>query len=419
MTKRPLRIEETIFKNLNENSRNFVLEAVDPFHDYPYSTGKVPDGNIASSFVKKYKRALTLSCPFTLTAGDTWTVNFFTTPFLSGNGERRLYDLSNENVEISNLGGVQLAPLMYYATLISNGLIKSVVVGSLTLDDSDLSSNLVYTRAVGCGFEVHDVTPEVYRQGSCTVWRNTPPNYREPLLVDDGTNLTSWTGTVNAGEIPMTTKDVVSNQNAITWNASEGAYVVSPISDYSLSTVSRSTPALYVGDWNQSALPSNHCDILTAYMNNTVKGSFVCGTNRSSHVTPSGALFAGLSDKTVLRVDLRLAIEFVPGIGSEFNSLASATPPMDLPCIDLVKQSYVQSPAGVKVSENSAGDWFRRIASIVARVAPTILGLFPATKAMAPIVQQASELVLQKLKRQEKPKTPLPPVPNKVTRNAK
>lgn len=419
MTSRPLRIDQTGFSQLSDNSKNFVLEATDPFHDYPYGAGRVPDGLVASSFTKKYKRALTLTCPFELEAGQTWSVNFFTTSYLYGTGKRAIYDLPNDFISEFIAGDVPLSPLMYYACRVFNGKILNITVGSVPLDDSDLGDNNVYTRVAGCGFEVHDVTPEIYKQGSCTVWKTTSPGTVENLLIHDGSAFDSTPVTRHAGEIPMTALDVASNQSSVTWEAREGAYVVAASHSYQPTTISRYSEALYVGDWNQSAIPQNACDLIVAKLDAAILTGPVFTPTRSSGLQPSGALFDGLSSYTVLRVDLRIAVEFVPGIGSQYNSLASSAPIPDPMAMKLVRLTHVALPAGVKVSENSIGDWFRRVAKIVASVAPTILGLIPQTKALAPVAAMASEIVLRKLNDQPKPKIPLPATPQQKVSKSK
>lgn len=422
MSKRPLRVEETALRQLSESGRNFVIQSTDPFHDYPFGTPQIPDGKLQSSFVKKYNRQLVLKCPFDLGANQTWNVNFFTSPYLQGAGQ--VYDYSNDVGSLAPFPvtkNIELSPVMYVATLIENGKVADVKFGTLALNDPTLSDNTVYTRVVGLGFEVHDVTAELYKQGACTVWKTTNPNTYDPVPYGaydaQGFHKQFLLHSMNCGEIPATAADVVSIQNSHTWESKEGAYVVADIRGYDIQSVSDSSGLIYVGDNQQSDLPRNTCFVIGATNYFLETSSIVSFTpSRAASINPSGALFSGLGPNSTLRLDLRCGVEMAPGLGSSSNSLATGCPEADPAAIALVLRSRSLLPAGVRVAENSFGDWFRRIARLAADIVPTILGFIPQTRMIAPAIGQIATIVKDKIITKPappKPKIPLPPVPKK------
>lgn len=371
----------------------------------------MPDASVPSSFVKRYIRNIAISCPFTLTAGDSWSVAFAAVPYLYADASTRGTIASNSSGSyLTNIAGstADMGPiLMVFKHMRGNTLIATDY-SFLPLDDISLADDSVATRVAGLGFEVANVTADLYKTGTCTVWRGNLPGSLD-MLAYAASNIPSVVREV--GTIPTEVATAANLSSAVTWPAAEGCYVTAPPANenrnYSWSKPNRCPMVLPLDDAGFVILPQT---------SGVTPAAGVSYTNvipsRSSNIVPAGAVFAGLNAETRLSLTLHAVVEFAPGVSLEYQSLCSKTPEFDEHALRIVAQVFGRLPAGVMLKENASGDWFRRVVRGLAVLAPKIMPLLPGGSALQPIVDKVAEQVLKRV-RPPQPRAPLPPIPAK------
>jgi hypothetical protein len=222
------------------------------------------------------------------------------------------------------------------------------------------------SRPVAMGFEVIDVTPELYRGGTCTVYR--VPADKAPLMIETNPSASLARCCANYTFAPISPKDVINYSTTKVWGAEDGCYVIN-------------TPA-------QATNPTSHtlpCQMLlgnSAGDDPTLNLTTAC-SNIMWDWNMAGAFFTDLQPQAVFRVTVKTYLEVFPTISSNEPSilLRLARPPVPWsPILDeIISGVLADMPAGCKVDENPLGEWFTKVLDTVKNWAPTIgnaLGTF-------------------------------------------
>jgi hypothetical protein len=252
----------------------------------------------------------------------------------------------------------------------------------------DLSST--YTagagRLVGMGFEVHNTTSELNKQGAVCVYRMMA-NSKSPSTYNglDGTGaiskLYSLTG-IPVRFPPLNTAEALLVQGSRQWDAKEGCYVVAAFND-------AENPAYPIQPMVPIISASGTDDLEGAVStaafnfprtNVTISGegeTLVLQSAPNLRVHPihqSGAIFTGLSPTTTLTINWNVYYESFPGL-SQLDILPLARPSCeyDPDALDLFERILEDLPVGVKVIENGLGDWFLGAISDAAKFVSPLL----------------------------------------------
>lgn len=415
-------------QKLTRTGKDWLVCALDPFHDNQLSNLEGwPDTEIGASVVRCVKKSFSISVDAALiTAGTNWDCHVVLWPFLlEGNFVQVAARLGNlfQGGALPAAGNIAvLGGLQAYCVKPGQPLDLSQAPGGSTTKIGSTSLDNTYTRGsgrlLGVGFEVHNTTADLYRQGSVAV-------YRQQALSRDLASLTGY-GTITAGgnytapfsanEVrhpPATLAECMLVAGSRQWNAEEGVYQVAGFA-------SNENPAYPIGP-NTSIVLFNAQDDLEGFTNTNGfyypapttpaggYGNFAPVKSYRTHpIHQSGCIFTGLSYQTTLTLNVNFFYESFPS-SSDPTILALAKPSAIYdPCaLELYSRVLQELPVGVPVRENGLGDWFLDAASQAAKyIGPILTALpHPVAKGAGMALQYLGETGQRYVKQQTPPNT--------------
>jgi hypothetical protein len=238
-------------------------------------------------------------------------------------------------------------------------------IAEITLDPAYVKGN---HRIIGIGFEAHNTTAELYRQGSVTIG-SVPEQARAPstYLVNSPTRYCSLSATPLSAP-PQTLDDATLIPGSRTWNASEGCYMV--------------------GRFASTLNPPYNCDydnpmLMTVDDQPGLNGDYVflpqpipASVNQYAspvcHLNPINqpyAWFNGLSYQSTINLTLTTYIETFPSISEkDIIVLSRPSPDFDPLALEIMSHAIGSMPFGVPVAENFDGDWWADVINQVANL---------------------------------------------------
>lgn len=388
-------------KALSSSTQNILSLVTDPYHDFNLQPTGYPDGKSLASCVQRFNGRVTLSCPFILTAGDTWEVLVYTT------GLHYIINMRGASFENSIIGTDaalnQVGPIIIlYTHRAANGTIKAI--SRFALGPPSVSSagrHLDRTRTVSLGFEIHNVTPELYKGGSISVFRTNAIENTFDGRRGESPTIQSFSGTYVC-QTPIDDSCISSMPNVRTWESAEGCYCVAlpavnnPFGDPSGGNMLMTESFNFGGELKQTCLVFP----LTTQYTPTIYTS-------SSLLHNVGALTSRFTTTNdVFTLDYRLILETETTGFSPLNSFALKPPAVDRTFLKLYEAMIPNIPAGVPVGFNDAGEWFRRIMKIANTALPLIMPFLPPQAKMvaaiaSPIVSTVSESLNKRAKKKK------------------
>jgi len=239
-------MDRMIFNNFSAAEQAYAISMLDPFHDSPYRLTGAPSDQLGQSVVLTVNQetvvnAATFGLP--VTSGSKFDLHVAALP-LSRQSNAYHASHPNTNRYVATSLGVESS----YATLfplsisgVNTGDPTFVNSSSMTGIGSDLpyftsNSGTAYQdarcfRVIGQSFEVVDETPQLYKQGSVTVYTRNSCNahvLQNLAYIGEGavtyTNVTGWTDEFLAPPNRIQQATIIPDSK--TWMAQEGAYVV-------------------------------------------------------------------------------------------------------------------------------------------------------------------------------------------------
>lgn len=385
MAERKVRKSEAILDSLERageltrDGRNWLIAAVDPFHDTQIKPEGYPDLVTGASVVQCVKQQAQISCPSSVTSG-TWDCLIFNMPWLDPqHGIKNLFQNSTNMTLYEGLGTSWKDPVggllvASAATAPTLGFADATTtVTSLSLGDSYFTGP---TRAIAMGFEVTNTTAEIYQQGSATVFRVPQPSrgtrHVHNIMTGNTTTPGSLAGAVASEWRVIPPASLASAQllpGSRTWHAKEGAYVVLTQSGEGLRDPIEEPILPIMVDPSALTKTTQQVDIVCPAFNATTvpaKPPLVAVHDYNL----SGVWFSGLSLQSTLTVNFNVYLERFPSQTQlDLVTLASPSPRYDPLALELYSRMMDRMPVGVMVSENGLGDWF---AGTIAQAAPFI-----------------------------------------------
>lgn len=393
---------------LSQEASEFVRLATDPYHDYVIHPAGVPDTLLTQSVTKCVQTKMTLTAPDGLVSGDTWHALIHTNPWDCMATGSDACPLAESPQWYDARGQITINPTHFPGR--ETGLLQANVAQN-TLDVFPTSSTYApqYVRAlstrgkvegrrriIGCGFEVTNATPELYKGGTVTVGRRNvfTPQAQYVAITNAATDYTI--GYIYEG-MAKSESELFDIPGSKTWNASEGVYSVVPpdTSGYELrsrdyTTAYRIMTSEGVAEATGVAVP--------AYGPNAASSSLDRKQIGPSGLSQTLAYFSGLSYETVLVVTLRTYVEYLPHISSPEIAHLRPAPDACLEALELVNHIHSSMPPGVPVGDNAGGDWFRWVSKALTLAIPVV---FPQSKpvvaASAPLIATITDKVAAKL----------------------
>lgn len=371
---------------LTPDGADWVVQAIDPFHDYKRPLAGYPDVTPDASLVTCYKYTMNIAPGG---GGGNWDCHIFSLPRSEGNNVvasgvvSALGNFLTEAAfttppEMGFLNAISVdagaaAPLFpTSAAWNPAGLVSDILPGAGV---TDIVAG--YSRVIAAGFEVHNTTAEMYKNGRVTVYSMPQFPTQDVHRVYDATagNLVDGTATFTKFRSPpSTSQDALKLAGSMQWDAKDGVYIPIPIAHVDNPVLaSNNSPQLYSADAGVLAWGLTDKAIGAAA---SVPPSY--RTNKSACINTVGAIFEGLTSQTTLTVVLKVYVERFPVIADNaLMPLASPSAAYDVAALQLYSKLLQSMPIGTPVTNNASGDWFRWILKKAYTIAKPISGFIP------------------------------------------
>lgn len=375
-------------RKITMDGKEWLTAALDPFHDYNHQIAGYPDADVSQTTVSCYQYEIPVKNPG-VAAADTWDCHVFSTPQMfptTNPAYTQTADWSRITEPVSPVS-YPTGPLSIVCapsgTALGWPLVTPANFSASCLPATgteDLASGV--SRVIAMGFEVHNTTAEIYKQGSVTT-------YRMPQAKSQNTSLFSNNGSTSYGVVsgyrfsspPSTVAQANLLKGTRTWEAKDGVYATcfqSTVQNPLLKMANEHGLFDPTSDPGQAATVSG-TPLFAGLPQPTNPTTYVPSANQFMPYDTSGAIFTGLSSQTTLTVKLRVYVERAPTWNEpSLAVLASPSAGYDVLALELYAQAVNMLPAAVKVSENAAGDWWKAVLRVVKHVAgPVGLALSP------------------------------------------
>lgn len=389
-------------KNLasfSPNSQGWLTAALDPYHDYQYAVNGLPDERSAPSVVQIHNQTITIAAPASAAAGN-FDASVIYTGFNSqiGNPNRNMtqpWSAQHEYDSTALSAGRPTGALDIWAGAAGSALTVGapIAVGDVYAAlGSVLSTDRC--RLIAVGFEVHNTTAAINRQGSLTVAQ----------LPDVGTDCSTvvyvdtaaapiphyYTQADRGAVIASTVAPLLAVPGSQTWMAEEGVYAVPRMTLVPRDLVfyeangfaGRTTISYDTGGHTATPEPVGiRVDGTNTYP--------VFNASAPSGFSPLQVFFTGLSNASTLTVTFRTVVEYFPALASPLLPLAEPSPIYDPAVLGLYSAVITEAPYAVPVGQNSAGDYLRKVAHVISEALSITSPMFGS---FAPLVKIAAEL---------------------------
>lgn len=384
---------------VQEDAGKYVLNAVDPFHDTPMSVVGRPDGRFGRSLIFDIRQEAVITHPIGLASGE-WDVHFTFGPQASLEKSNTppnhvAVNLGNQAVNLgladgADFAGNGLGAGMVWYHKVSSGTQTYLSSAAIPAGDAGGDNILSYIaanmgegvfRVVGGGFEVANVTEALHKSGSVCVYKGNRDCSNAALIaVNKDATQVSMPFKVRAG--PPTQLAQAKQMGGITWEAERGCMVVGHLVEQE-DPSEGNFPEYY---WNPNALSGTdtigYCSPFFDE-NGTGKSASIC---ISSPFKTGGAYFSGLAFESKLILTTRFLLELAPYGFSDLLPLAQLSPSLDERALRCLSEVQTGLLPGYPLSENGAGDFFKRSLGVLrSMVAPAgrLIGAIPHPMARA------------------------------------
>jgi len=368
---------------LTPDGAEWMIQALDPFHDRQRSPSGYPDTTVGASFVEVVKLTKSVTVP----VGTVQDIHVCTIPQL---GIRDMWSLPMSTPTIVNLG----TPTTHWGAMGTVNILQTVagsptfpyydtttsqwVNGNAPLSISAFDLSLFMTgdaRLIGLGFEVNNTTAELLKSGSVVTYRSPQSVVNSALYTSppSGAVVTNFIPIVRSTLPPATQAAALLLSGSQQWEAYDGAYVVATMQ-------TQSNPIGEATYFDQFYEPTP-----TSAPDSNGNESMLLGPrvstlfpNTSTYVnqTPwntAGAYFAGLQGGTVLTVNVTAYIECFPQADEyAFMTLTHPSSPFDPTAIEMYSRAAFALKPGTKVANNADGDHWKVVQQLLNRVTPRL-----------------------------------------------
>lgn len=378
---------------INPDSKNYLLAALDPYHDreFPVPTG-YPDGCTQRSVV----RCINMST--TVAANDSspdWNCIISTAPFLDTIALRRTGSLPDTQRHKSTVVEWDGTSQGYDTTALPIKFINvDTYAGSQMNQWSEVDRDTAEVvtgfemedrfiegmgRILGVGLEVHNVTPELYRGGTVTVGEipqtaasDFPLNLLYRTAVEGGTGFTYQSTASQVRPIngrPASLYEAMQYPGTRQWEAKDGLYMVLPLvtTENEPQASEYITPMIYGPSSLESESGPNVSPVLicpTEPGERITSTRQIGGPMKWTPLATKFAYFTGLSPETKLTINVRVFYESFPTTADrDILPLATPSPDLDPHALALYQHCMTHLPIGVPVGENGLGEWFAQAVS--------------------------------------------------------
>lgn len=358
---------------------------MDPFHDLQIQHLRGwPDMETAPSVIRCVKQSMTVKA---LSAGNTILV--YTWPILNYNNthyatRRNAIIDTVTSTAVSTDFPLSMVTINQYdgdqATVWgpTNPLSRDV----FSIDPDFIKGN---SRVIGMGVEVHDVTAELYKQGTCTTFQ-VPQSSVEPevfmvrpqTISENGTPIVVTHSPFQGYPLkppPRNLAEAMYLEGTRQWDAAQGAYTVVPFQSrdnfagqptYAVPCVYRSSNLTDVTD-NLNTGDLSIGDFAHPIITNQ---PLVFLANKYAPVHSKGIALTGLNENSTFTINCNVFIETFPSVEDyALVTLARPSASRDEVALEIISRATQNLPIAVPVGMNGIGEWF---AEVVAEVGPWV-----------------------------------------------
>lgn len=369
---------ERRYEKLTPDARDWLISALDPYHDNQLRLEGLPDMVSAPSVVKMHNQSYTLTAPTNAVADWDATVAF-----------------TGCNSEIGSLPGIQTAVdnvdnyLQWDHTAPNTGtpfgsfVIKATVAGGsmswgspAVLNSTNVAFGACSTdpssdrcRIIGVAFEITNTTAEIYKQGSLTVGMlpSAVTDYGACTFGDINVSpsLPMPFQTWNSPKFASTRDALIGIPGSCTWPAKDGVYAIPRMITHTMpvETPAHNRRAAVVQSSTFATTYAISCPTSVDLLNHAVFNGVA-----SSGFTAVQAYLTGLSHESTLTITMRTIVEYFPTFGSGLLQLTTPSPPFCPIAFEIYSRTAQIAPYAVPVKQNGAGEYFRKILSIAGAI---------------------------------------------------
>jgi hypothetical protein len=404
------------------------MAAVDPFHDTPI-LGHCgwPDYETGPSVVRQFKQSTTVK-----SLGDGGAIMVYTWPILNEAVINQTNRVNNrvDTILVQGSGATSLVgPTTIYnysPAEAAASLTLSPAAGVVSHEIPNIYFGDGKIRLLGMGFEVHDVTADIYKQGTLTAFeveqtiddketvnivaQNIPP-LPNPL---SKSYLATSTEVCLMQRFPSTLDQIMIFPTSEQWDAREGAYVVVPFNGDNDSTY-----AEYRQPWinafnlvgpdlpNNISSPSSTRFLGDFDDNQTTGQQMVFYPQCYAPVNSRGVFLTGLNANSTFTITTCFWIESFPSSTlSPLLPAARPSCPFDPKALALISVVMKKLPIAVPVKDNGLGEWFwEAMEWALPTIGATASAFFPeAIPLIAPATAAATDYAVRQTEANRKKK---------------
>lgn len=391
---------------LTECGTQWLIEALDPFHDVQINPVGYPDTTASGSVIQVIKQSYQFIAP---TATGNWDCSFTMMPWLNpitmnGNTINGAHFTPTQNTlqqaNINAANNVTVGGLQFIAAASGTPLqiANPTNAGSYTNTSNTIPAQYLQGngRCIAMGFEVCNTTAELNLQGLATVWRVPVPQNDDGTTVSiqsfntgDTSNFEGSASVLYMPEPPTTIAAAQLFAGTQAWEAKYGSYQVCGFNTPDVPAVGMNftIPVMYQTAQTDTAV------ITSVFNRNSWSGGAVAPAAVANvqnvswtEMDMSGVHYTGLSNSTTLTVNTITYIERFP-TQDDLDLIVSAkrSPEYDIKALEAYSEIYQNLPVGVQFGENGWGDWFDGIASAASSVLGSVGGTYG--KAAATLIE--------------------------------
>lgn len=381
---KPQFLENLVKRNvLTPDGKDWLLLALDPFHDYEHTVAGYPDANGSQTVVSCYQYQTDISAPTSAGTG-TWDAHVFTLPIAAAVASTiATEDPTWSNmVETASTQHAVLGPLNIFTNASGSDLVPAypltgaaapTVVSLPGASVTDLNSGC--SRIIGMAFEVTNTTAKIYKQGAVTSYRmpQSVSDVSQECILNSASTQIGNISMLRARMPPSTTAQANLLKGTRTWAASEGVYATACQS--SLANPIRQLSSTMVVFVDPPTGSSAHSVLFTDYVTHTSNTAPALSAlspliEKTVPFDTTGSFLTGLSNETTLTVKVKYYVERAPtAYESALAVLASPSAGYDEKALRLYSYAINELPVAVPVAENALGDWFRGVVRVLKNVA--------------------------------------------------
>lgn len=360
---------------LSANGKAAFIVAADPYHDDTIPNWRGwPDLETYPSVCRceKYSTTITASA-----AGDniliyTWPI---LNQLLTNRVSRRNGLIDTMTPGVSTDYTVAPLTIQHFANTTNMTLTSGTAYANLAQDPDTVAG---IGRLCGWGVEIHDVTADLYKQGTLTVFQVPQGTEQDnQFLVKAQTISTiAVAATPFQGRVmnkwPDSLSDIMLMPGTRQWDTRQGIYAVIPLGsrDNFANPCNLEVPVVPL---STNAYPLDPGTIETGPLN---IGTFASGgvatdplvflPNKLVPYHSKGILLSGLAAQSTFTINMILYVESFPSIEDRaIVTLARPSAEQDLAALTLISKTMHDMPVGVPVGMNVVGEWFADVAAEV------------------------------------------------------